>query len=93
MTEERKARLYLELTLLQKPVWHWGDIAQFHQCASAKAIELKKLALANGGKVDYDKHGVQNRYVLALMGTTPETEIRKRYIELTGKADPEESNQ
>ena len=90
--EERTSRLNLELALLQKPVWHWGDIAKFVQCASAKALELKKLALDKGGKVDYDRHGVQSRYVLALMGTTPELEIKKRYIELTGKADPQEES-
>ena len=93
VSEERQARLTLELSLLQKPVWHWGDIAKFNQCASAKAIELKKRAIENGGKIDYDKHGVQSRYVLALMGTTPEVEIKKRYIELTGRADPNESDQ
>ena len=88
MTEERKARLCLELTLLQKPVWNWKDVAQFVQCASAKAVEVKKKAIEAGGKVDYNPHGVQSRYVLKLMGTTPEDEIRKRSIELREGAEP-----
>lgn len=89
ITEERRARLNLELTLLQKPVWNWKDISQFVQCASAKAIEIKKKALEAGGKVDYNPHGVQSRFVLKLMGTSPEDEIKKRSIELREGADPE----
>ncbi len=88
MTEERQARLATELTLLQKTKWRWKDIATFYQCASAKANEIRKRALAMGGKIDYDPHAVQSRTVLALDGTTPEIEIRKRYIELTGSTDP-----
>lgn len=90
----RKARLYLELSLLQKAVWHWKDIATFYGFASAKATEIRKMALAKGGKVDYDPHGVQSRYVLMLEGTTPEIEIRKRSIELREGAGPDtESDQ
>ena len=93
ITEERKARLCLELTLLQKPMWNWKDISQFIQCASAKAIEIKKLAIEAGGKVDFNPHGVQSRYVLKIMGTTPEDEIRKRAIELREGGNPDtESN-
>ena len=92
--EERKSRICLELEILQKPVWNWKDIMTFEGCASAKANEIRKRALDAGGKVDYNPHGVQSRYVLKLMGTTPEIEIRKRYIELTGSANPnEESDQ
>ena len=86
--EERKARLLLELTLLQKPVWGWKDVSEFVQCASARAVEIKKQALELGGKVDYSPHGVQSRYVLKLMGTTPEDEIRKRMIEYQNWAAP-----
>lgn len=89
IAEERRARLNLELALLQKPVWNWKDISQFVQCASAKAIEIKKKALEAGGKVDYNPHGVQSRFVLKLMGTSPEDEIKKRSIELREGADPE----
>ena len=88
MEEERKKRLSLELALLQKPKWHWKEIAQFCECASAKANEIRKKALEAGGKIDYDPHAVQSRTVLALMGTTPEIEIKKRYIELIGQTDP-----
>ena len=93
MNEERTARLLLELTLLQKTKWRWKDIATFYQCASEKANEIRKMALARGGKIDYDTHAVQSRFVLALDGTTPEIEIRKRYIELTGQPSPMESDQ
>ena len=92
-TEERRQRVRLELELLQKTKWRWKDIATFYQCASAKANEIRKAALASGGKIDYDPHAVQSRFVLALDGTTPEIEIKKRYIELTGRADPNESDQ
>ncbi len=93
MDDARKARLLLELSLLQKTKWRWKDIADFYQCASAKANQIRKAALANGGKIDYDPHAVQSRTVLMLDGTTPEIEIKKRYIELTGRADPSESDQ
>lgn len=93
MDDARKARLLLELSLLQKTKWRWKDIADFYQCASAKANQIRKAALANGGKIDYDPHAVQSRTVLMLDGTTPEIEIKKRYIELTGRADPNESDQ
>jgi len=87
MTEERKARLCVEITLLQKAKWRWNDIATYYQCASAKANEIRKKALEKGGKVDYDPHGVQSRTVLSLEGTTPEIEIRKRAIEMNKGAD------
>ena len=93
MDDARKARLLLELSLLQKTKWRWKDIADFYQCASAKANQIRKAALANGGKIDYDPHAVQSRTVLMLDGTTPEIEIKKRYIELTGRAGPNESDQ
>lgn len=93
MDEERIARLNLELTLLQKPVWTWKDISQFFGYASAKSIEIKKRALALGGKVDFAPHGVQSRYVLKVYETTPEDEIRKRSIELNGGNPTKESNQ
>lgn len=89
---ERKARLSIELSLLQKTKWRWRDIACFYQCASAKANEIRKRALEAGGKIDYDPHAVQSRIVLALDGTTPETEIKKRYLELTGLENPNERN-
>ncbi len=87
-TQERTARLNVELALLQKPKWRWKDIADFFECASAKANEIRKMALERGGKIDYDPHAVQSRTVLALNGTTPEIEIRKRCIELNDGADP-----
>ena len=89
-TQEREKQLSRELELLQQPKWRWRQIAEFIGCASAKANEIRKRALAAGGKIDYDPHAVQSRYVLQLLGTTPEIEIRKRYIELTG-ADPNET--
>ena len=92
VTAERRARLSLELTLLQKTKWRWHDIANFYQCASAKANEIRKKALEAGGKIDYDPHSVQSRAVLSLDGTTPEIEIRKRAIELREGADPLESD-
>lgn len=82
--EERKERLLLELRLLQMTKWHWKEIAAFYECASAKANQLRKKALENGGKIDYDPHAVQSRSVLALDGTTPENEIKKRHLELFG---------
>lgn len=93
MTEERKQRLCLELALLQKPTWNWKDVSQFCQCASAKAIDIKKKALEAGGKVDFNPHAVQSRYVLRLMGTTPEDEIRKRSIELREGAEPKKESE
>ena len=92
MTEERKARLTAELTLLQKTKWRWSDIKAFYGCASAKANEIRKKALEAGGKIDYDPHAVQSRYVLLLDGTTPEIEIRKRVIELNNGASPDSNN-
>lgn len=92
MTEEREARLCVELTLLQLPVWKSTDIQSFFQCASAKANDIRKQALEIGGKIDYQPHGVQSRYVLKLYGTTPEDEIRKRAIELNGGAEPQEES-
>lgn len=92
--EERKSRLCIELSILQKTKWRWTDISTFYQCASAKANEIRKAALKAGGKIDYDPHAVQSRTVLALDGTTPEVEIKKRYLELTGSANPnDESDQ
>lgn len=91
--DEYKKQIIEELKLLRQPKWHWREISQFCKCASAKANEIRKKALEAGGKIDYDPHAVQSRTVLALMGTTPEIEIRKRYIELTGKADHLESDQ
>ncbi len=94
MIEERKERLCLELSLLQKPKWRWKDIATYFQCASAKANQIRKLALARGGKIDYDPHSVTCRSVMELHGTTPEIEIAKRTIELMGAAPKkDESNQ
>lgn len=87
--EQRTQRLTLELSLLQKTKWRATDIREFYGYASAKANEVRKLALESGGKVSYDKHAVTVRSVLALDGTTPETEIRKRYIELTGSPAPD----
>jgi len=89
MDEERRQRLNVELALLQKPKWRWKDICLFYGCASAKANEIRKKALSAGGKIDYDPHAVQSRYVLMLDGTTPEIEIKKRCIELNAGADPE----
>lgn len=93
-TQERKARLLVELTLLQKTLWKHTDIRAYYGCASAKANEIRKKALEAGGKIDYNPHAVQSRYVLMLEGTTPEIEIRKRSIEYNDGADPEiESDQ
>lgn len=92
ITDERKARLTLELALLQKTKWRWKDIATFYGCASAKANEIRKKALEAGGMISYDPHSVQSRTVLSLDGTTPEAEIRKRAIELKEGADPLESD-
>jgi hypothetical protein len=88
----RKQQVLKELELLQKPKWRWSDISAFCHCASAKANEIRKRALEAGGKIDYDPHSVQSRAVLALMGTTPEIEIRKRRIELTGQTEQTESD-
>lgn len=93
LQDERRTELTNELTLLQKPKWRWKDIAAFCHCASAKANEIRKRALEAGGKIDYDPHAVQSRTVLALMGTTPEIEINKRHIELTGLTEHLESDQ
>lgn len=91
--EERKKRVIRELELLAMPKWRWKEIREFYQCASAKANKIRKAALAIGGKIDYDPHAVQSRFVLKLDGTTPEIEIRKRHIELTGLSQQEtESN-
>lgn len=97
MTKEREERLCLELELLQKARWRWHDIANYFQVASAKANQIRKKALEQGGRIDYDPHAVQSRYVLALEGTTPEIEIQKRVIELNGASqasqEQSESNQ
>ena len=88
MNEERKAKLCRELELLQLPKWHWKEICEFVGCASAKAVQIKKQAIELGGKIDYDPHGVQSRYVLKLLGTTPEIEINNRVLELKLWAEP-----
>lgn len=89
MDNERIKTIYRELELLRLPKWRYKQIMAFCHCASAKANEIRKKALDCGGKIDYDPHAVQSRAVLALMGTTPEVEIKKRCIELNAGADPE----
>lgn len=93
ISEARKARLLVELTLLQKAKWHWKDIATYYGVASAKANDIRKKALEAGGKIDYDPHGVQSRYVLKVVEeTTPEAEIRKRSIEYHDGANPQKES-
>lgn len=92
MDESRLKTLYEELRVLQMPKWRHKEIRIFCRCASAKANEIRKKALEAGGKIDYDRHAVQSRTVLALMGTTPEIEIKKRVIELNNGASPDLNN-
>lgn len=93
MDHERKARLSLEVTLLQKTKWKARDIRVFYGCASEKANRIRKAALEAGGHIDYDLHSVTVRSVMALDGTTPEEEIRKRMLELTKGATPGTENE
>lgn len=92
MDQERRARLSLELTLLQKMKWKASDIRAFYDCASEKANRIRKAALASGGKIDFDPHSVTVRSVMALEGTTPEAEIKKRAIEWNEGATPGTEN-
>ena len=85
MTEERKARLEEELTLLQKTKWGWKDIMAFYQVASAKANAIRKRVVGLKGTAPYDEHKVLVKDILEVEdATTPETEITKRRIELEG---------
>lgn len=80
--ENRAVELRTQIETLQKSRWRWRDICNYYGCASAKANEIRKKALENGGQIDYDRHAVQSRKVLEMDGTTPEAEIKKRLIEL-----------
>lgn len=85
MTEERKARLEQELELLQKSKWGWKDIMSYYQCQSEKANNIRKKVASCGGQAPYDPHKVLSRKVIeAIDGSTVETEIMKRRIELEG---------
>lgn len=83
MNQERLDRLQFELALLQKSKWGWKDLMSYYQCGSEKANQIRKRALARGGKAPFDEHKVLSKVVLLTEDkTTPEDEIRKRVIEL-----------
>lgn len=62
--------------LLLKPSWSYKDIAEYFGYSNATSINIKKKAYANGGAIKYSTTLVTTESVLALFGTTRETELR-----------------
>ena len=70
MTIERREEL------LTKPHWDYNDIAEYLECGSTKAIQIKNQALREfGGSIRYLTHYVTIDSVLKCIGTTREIEI------------------
>lgn len=62
--------------LLSKPVWSYKDIMDYRECSKATAISIKKRAIKekNGG-VEYGDNLVKTDSVLALYGTSRQSEL------------------
>jgi len=70
MTIERREEL------LTKPHWDYNDIAEYLECGSTKAIQIKNQALREfGGSIRYLTHYVTIDSVLKCVGTTRDREI------------------
>lgn len=72
MTIERRKEL------LTKPHWTYHDIAEYLDCGTTKAIQIKNQALREfGGSIRYMSQCVTIDSVLRCVGTTIEIEIEK----------------
>ena len=70
MTIERRQEL------LTKPYWDYHDIAEYLECGTTKAIQIKNQALREfGGSIRYLSQYVTVDSVMNCIGTTRETEI------------------
>lgn len=62
--------------LLAKPHWDYHDIAEYLDCGTTKAIQIKNQALREfGGSIRYLSQYVTIDSVLKCVGTTREVEI------------------
>ena len=80
--DEFKKQMLAEARVLHKSRWRFTDIRSFFHCGPNTAMDIKRAAIANGGKLDFDPISVSARAVLALFDTTPEEELLKRAITL-----------
>ena len=72
MTLERKKEL------LTKPHWTYHDIAEYLNCGTTKAIQIKNQALREfGGSIRYLSQCVTVDSVMECIGTTRDIEIEK----------------
>ena len=70
MTTERREQL------LTKPHWDYHDIAEYLNCGTTKAIQIKNQALREfGGSVRYLSQHVTIDSVMKCIGTTRDREI------------------
>lgn len=70
MTTERRAEL------LAKPHWDYHDIAEYLECGTTKAIQIKNQALKEfGGSIRYLSQFVTIDSVMNCIGTTRDKEI------------------
>jgi len=70
MTTERRAEL------LAKPHWDYHDIAEYVECGTTKAIQIKNRALREfGGSIRYLSQFVSIDSVMECIGTTRAKEI------------------
>lgn len=70
MTTERREQL------LTKPHWDYHDIAEYLNCGTTKAIQIKNQALREfGGSIRYLSQHVTIDSVMKCIGTTRDREI------------------
>lgn len=70
MTTERREQL------LTKPHWDYHDIAEYLNCGTTKAIQIKNQALREfGGTIRYLSQHVTIDSVMKCIGTTRDREI------------------
>jgi len=68
--------------LLLKPCWSYKDIMEYLGCKHTKAINIKDMAIKNGGGVKYSTSLAKVDSVLELFGTTREKELSLYEIEV-----------
>lgn len=82
-SEDRKARLDLELSLLQKGKWGFRDVMKYYKVGKNTAYSIIRTAISKGGKCEGDTMMVAySKAIIATHdGSTPLEEIEKRAME------------
>lgn len=81
--EDRKMRLDLELSLLQKGKWGFRDVMKYYKVGKNVAYSIIKTAIAKGGQPDGDPtlSAFTKTIIATHDGSTPLEEIEKRAAE------------